>query len=432
MHFVIVGNGVAGISAAFTIRAREPKARITVVSGESDYFFSRTALMYAFMDRMNLADLEPHERKVYDTQKIQRVRGWVADLDASARRLRLDTGAEISYDRLLLATGSVPATAPWPGLDRCREGIVHFVNLQDLEQCERLTPSSTEAVVVGGGLIGVELVECLHFHGLHVTFLAKDKWYWPAALGPEEGTLIAEHIRKHGVDLRLEDEVAEVLSGDNGRVRAVRGSQGSEYPCQMLGISIGVRPAVAWLEKVKTPPALGRGIQVTPAFRTSLDDVWSAGDCAELLQPGDAPIVEQIWYSAKRQGELAGQAMLGDAIAYRPPLFYNSAKFFDIEYTTVGKVNRLPAQARSYGCRIPGREASVRIIEHEGAVIGFNMLGARWDHARFEDWVNERRTLDYVIDNLHLAQFDVEFGRTDLAYVRSQYAQGARPTEATA
>jgi NADPH-dependent 2,4-dienoyl-CoA reductase/sulfur reductase-like enzyme len=422
VHFVIVGNGIAGTSAAFAIRRREPKARITLIGGESDYFFSRTALMYAFMDRMNLRDLEPYERKVYDAQKIERVRGWVTDLDDGARRLRLYNGTEIAYDRLLLATGSVPASAPWPGLDRCVDGVVNFVSLQDLERCERLTPTTKQAVVVGGGLIGVELVECLSFHNLQVTFLAKDKWYWPAALGPDEGMLIADHIRRHGVDLRLGEEVSEVLADDLGRVRGVRVSQ-AQYPCQMLGISIGVRPAISWLEKVTTPPALGRGIRITADFRTSLTNVWSAGDCAELLQEDGSPIVEQIWYSAKRQGELAGDAMLGDPISYRPPLFYNSAKFFDIEYTTVGKVVRLPEQARSFSCRIPGRDVNVRIIEHEGAVIGFNMLGSRWNHALFEDWINERRTLEYVIDHLQLAQFDVEFGRTDLAYVRTQFAQ---------
>lgn len=191
----------------------------------------------------------------------------------------------------------------------------------------------------------------------------------------------------------------------------------------MLGISIGVRPAIGWLAKVTTPPAMGRGTQVTPDFRTSLANVWAAGDCAELLQTDDGPVVEQIWYSAKRQGELAGKAMLGDAVAYRPPLFYNSAKFFEIEYTTVGNVTRLPERTRSFHCHVPRREASVRVIEHEGAVIGFNMLGSRWDHARFEDWINERRPLDYVMENLHLAQFDVEFGRADLIYVRQQYLQ---------
>ncbi|MGH9356133.1 MAG: NAD(P)/FAD-dependent oxidoreductase, partial [Terriglobia bacterium] len=82
MRFVIIGNGVAGTTAAFALRQREPASEITMVSGESDYFFSRTALMYAYMDRMSLRDLEPFERKVFPKHKIGRVRDWVIDLDA--------------------------------------------------------------------------------------------------------------------------------------------------------------------------------------------------------------------------------------------------------------------------------------------------------------------------------------------------------------
>src|SRR5688500_5331616 len=113
MRYLIVGNGVAGITAAFTIRAREPGAEITVVSGESDYFYSRTALMYAFMDRMSLRDLEPHERKVYDRQAIRRIRDWVVDLDAGAHEVTLKSGAKIGYDRLLIAAGSAPRRPDW-------------------------------------------------------------------------------------------------------------------------------------------------------------------------------------------------------------------------------------------------------------------------------------------------------------------------------
>lgn len=83
MHYVIIGNGVAGITAAFTLRQRDPRARVTVISGESDYFISRTAMMYAYMDRMHVRDLEPFERKAYDKQRIERVRAWVRDFDAS-------------------------------------------------------------------------------------------------------------------------------------------------------------------------------------------------------------------------------------------------------------------------------------------------------------------------------------------------------------
>lgn len=423
LHYVIIGNGVAGITAAFTLRGRDRHARITVISGESDYFFSRTALMYAYMDRMDLRDMEPFERKVYDRQKIERIRGWVRDLDARRRLLRLDNGREVVYDKLLLAVGSAPNRVPWPGLETVREGVVHFVSLQDLAECERLTPSTRRAVVVGGGLIGVELVECLRHHGVEVDFLVREPWYWPVALAPEEGEIIANHLRRHGVRLHLEQEVQLVKADAGGRVCSVLTSGGQELACQMLGICIGVRPNADWLKAVATPPDIRRGIVVNRSFQTSLGDVFAAGDCAEFDGRDGQPVVEQIWYAARRQGELAARAMLGDTVDYQPPLFYNSAKFFEIEYTTVGNVVRLPEDARSFFHRLPGEAASIRLVESNGAVIGFNMLGARWDHTWFERWIHERRSMEEVMEQLHLAQFDVEFGRVGLDSARAAFCE---------
>lgn len=421
---------MAGITAAFTIRAREQAAEITVISGESDYFFSRTALMYAFLDRLTRRDLEPHERKVYDTQRITRVRDWVVDLDAQDHSLKLRGGARIPYDRLLLATGSLPNRPPWAGLEQARDGAVHFVTLQDLDNCERLTKMGEKAVVVGGGLIGIELVECLRHHGMDVTFLVREPWYWPAALGEPEGQMVTEHIRKHGVHISHKEVVERVNVDDSGRVTGIETQEGRRHDCSVLGIAIGVHPAIEWLSKVKTPPAARRGIVVDAAFRTSLPDIWAAGDCAEFQFENRAPLVEQIWYSAKRHGELAAKSMLGDAVTYSPPIFFNSSKFFDIEFTTVGAFG-LPG-SQDFHARVPGRDVSVRIAEAGGMVAGFNMLGSRWNHNCFERWIAERRSLEYCMDRLHQAQFDVEFGRQDLASIRDQFSRWTRGATAVA
>ena len=432
MRFLIIGNGVAGITAALTIRQREPKAEIIVISGESDYFFSRTALMYAYMDQMTLRDLEPYERSVWKKQKIQLMRDWVVDLNASAQIVRLESGQQIDYDRLLIATGSTGNRIPWKGLDRAREGVVNFVTLQDLAECERLTRPGGDAVVVGGGLIGVELVECLVHHRMNVTFLVREPWYWPMALGSEEGRMVSEHIRSHGVNLLHDELVAEIQVSQEGRVTGVVTKSGLQLDCEIFGVTAGVRPAIEWLRNVETPPELGRGVITSSSFATSLKNIWSAGDVAEIHRDGASPLIEQIWYSAKRQGELAGLAMLGDSIDYQPPLYYNSSKFFEIEFTTVGKVVDFPAPgnplasdapngARSFFSRPGDRERSVRVVEHDGAVIGFNMLGSRWNHTILERWIHERRSLDHVMEHLHEAQFDVEFGRADLTPVRAQY-----------
>lgn len=415
---VIIGNGVAGASAALAARERDPRSDITLVSDETDYFFSRTALMYVFMDRLSRKALEPYERGVWEAQRIGRVRDRVVDIQAGAAggTLKLRSGQSLAFDKLLLATGSVPRRLAAEGLAEVTDGVVNFVTMGDLDACERLTPSTRQAVVVGGGLIGIELVECLLHHGVKVTFLVREPWYWPIALGREEGRMIEAHMRHHGVDLRTEDELARVERDGAGRVSAVVTKKGERLPCQLLGVAIGVEPQIAWLREVSKPPALGRGVLVDAELRTSLPSVWSAGDCAEVRLDGaeGKGLVEQIWYSAKRQGELAGRNLTGAGERYRPPLFFNSAKFFDIEYTTVGQATRLGPSARSLFRRHQRRDISQRIVHQDGAVIGFNMLGSRWDHAVLSRWVEERRAPEWVMAHLGEAQFDVEFGRANL------------------
>ena len=421
MNFVIIGNGVAGVTAAFAIRERDPAASITLISGESDYFFSRTALMYAYMDRLSLRDLEPYERGVYDKRNIERIRDWVTDIDAGRRLLKLRSGGDVHYDKLLLATGSSPNQPQWDGLRDVKDGLVHFVSLQDLMACEVHTRREGRALVVGGGLIGIELVECLLYNGMHVTFLVREPWYWPAALDAEEGSMVTAHLKRHGVDVRLDKEVARIEADSAGRVTGLIAHDGERFECSLLGVAVGVHPAVDWLRNCTSQPDLARGIIVKPDFSTSLADVYAAGDCAEVIREGKQGLVEQIWYSARRQGELAARSMLGDAVEYRPPVFFNSSKFFEIEYTTVGDVTRAPAGARSFYFRVTGREASVRLVEADGRIVGFNMLGSRWEHTFFERWIEERRTLDEVVARLHEAQFDVEFGRLDLAPLRAEF-----------
>lgn len=418
MRYAIVGNGVAGVTAALGLRERDPQASIALISGEADYFFSRTALMYAFMDRLTRRDLEPYERGVFEAQRIERARGWVKDLDANARTLTLDSGRTLAWDRLLIATGSRPRRPQWQGLESVRSGQVHFVSMQDLEACEAAVRRGEKAVVVGGGLIGIELVECLNWAGMEVTFLIREPWYWPVALSDAESAMVIAHMRHHGVNVVTGETVATVETDGSGTVAAVVTEANRRYECILLGISIGVEPSVEWLQSVTTPPRLKRGIVVDAGFRTSLADVFAAGDCAEVELSGRAPLVEQLWYSAKRQGRLAAQSMLDDLIQYEPPIFFNSSRFFEIEYTAVGRFSKA---MREFYHRFEGREASLRLGEENGAVKAFNMLGSRWDHKVLEGWVREHRSLEDVMRRLHEAQFDVEFGRLDLRPARAAF-----------
>ncbi len=421
MKIVIIGNGVAGITCALAARQRDAGASITVVSGETDYFFSRTALMYAYMNTLQRRDLEPLERGVYAKQRIERVRDWVVDMHHSQRTLTLGSGQKLTYDKLVFAVGAVANMFPWAGAAEVKDGLVHFVSMQDLDTCERLTPSTREAVVVGGGLIGIELVECLLYHRKKVTFLVREPWYWPVALGQEESEMVGAHMRAHGVELALNEELSRIDVDPQGRVKSVHTSAGRDLPCQLLGVCAGVHPAVERLKKFTEGPRLGRGIVVDPTLQTDLDGVYACGDCAEIHTPGqERPLTELIWYSAKRQGALVARNLFGDEVTYQPPIFFNSSKFFEIEYTTVGQVMELPEGTPTIYRRLPGKNVSQRIVHDGTRVLGFNMLGSRWNHEVLERWVQERRSPDFCLKHLPEAQYDVEFGRAALSAMREE------------
>ncbi len=414
MKVVIVGNGVAGANCALAVRQRDSSADITMIGGETDYFFSRTALMYAYMDMMSRRDLEPFERHAWQRQRINCVRGWVTDHDASARTVTVDGAKTYDYDRLVYAVGASANMFGWEGIDDVKKGVVHFISMQDLDECESLTPSTRRAVVVGGGLIGIELVECLRFHGVEVTFLVREPWYWPMAIGEEEADFVTRHMRDHGVDIRLSEEMTKVEHDAEGRVSRVHTSAGDVIDCQMLGVCAGVRPNVARLKEFRDPPPIDRGIVVNEFLQTEDPNIFAIGDCAQIHTDEGDPYIESIWYSAKRHGILTARNLYGERAAYRRPIFFNSSKFFEVEYTTVGDVMLAPEGSQTIYLKHPKRDLSVRIVHHDGAVIGFNMLGSRWDHEILERWVQERRDPEWVLTKLRAAQYDVEFGRAPL------------------
>ncbi len=436
MKVVIIGNGLAGVTCALNVRKRQPTAEVTVIGKETDYFYSRTGLMYAFMNRLSRQDLEPFEREVYSKQRINLVRDQVVGIEPQARRVELRAQGYLSYDKLVLATGAIPAIYPWPGLEAEHQsntgqshresGVVHFVSMQDLDACEALTPTTKQAVVVGGGLIGIELAESLSFHGINVTFLVREQTFWPVALAAEESKIVFEEMRRHGIDVRLGEEISKVTKDSHGRVSNILTNRGSILSCQMLGICVGVKPDLRLLENKSHLPAVQRGILVDRSFRTSVPDIFACGDCAEVILHDPhlsadfvnpkRTLAELIWYSAKRQGEHAAKSLCGDALPYAPPLFFNSSKFFDIEYTTVGDAQACAKEnpALFLDRSGPKRAASLRIVyssENEERVLAFNVLGGRADHEVLSRWIEERKTLKYCIAHLKEAQFDVEFGR---------------------
>ncbi|PPK87404.1 pyridine nucleotide-disulfide oxidoreductase [Neolewinella xylanilytica] len=409
MHVAIIGNGIAGITCARWLRKLDDAVRITVISAESDYFFSRTALMYVYMGHQRWEDLMPYEPFFWPKNRIDLRRGYVEGVDFAAKTLQFREGEALPYDKLVLATGSTWNKFGWPGQDLDRVG--GLVSAQDLEYLEQITPEIQHAVVVGGGLIGIELAEMLHSRHIPVSLLVRDTSYWRNTLPREESEMVSRHIRSHGIDLRHETELQEIVDDGAGAAGEILTQDGERIRCQYVGLTAGVRPNVDFLRD--TGLDIDKGILVDEYLRTSVTDIYAIGDCAQLREPrAGRQAIEAVWYTGRMMGETLAYTLLDRPVAYDPGIWFNSAKFMDIEYQVYGEV---PAHGRAglatlYWEHEDGEKAvRINFEEDGGAVRGFNLMGIRYRQEVCERWIREEANIEDVLQNLGLANFDPEF-----------------------
>ncbi|MCB7482245.1 NAD(P)/FAD-dependent oxidoreductase [Christiangramia sediminis] len=407
-HIVIIGNGISGITAARHIRKCSDH-RITVISGESDYFFSRTALMYVYMGHMKWDHLKPYEDWFWEKNRIELKKAWVEKINFEKKELIFSLGEPLKYDKLVIATGSVYNKFGWEGQDL--KGVQGLVTKQDLIELEENTAHTKKAVIVGGGLIGVEMAEMLRTRKIEVTFLVREQAFWNNILPLPEAKMISKHIRSHGVDLRHNVEPDKILSDENGRVKAVTTKDGEEIECQLVGLCAGVKPNIDFLKDSNLET--DRGILVNEYLETNIPDVYSIGDCAQQRTAvGLRNPVEAVWYTGRIMGETLAQTLTGTRTAYQPGNWFNSAKFFDIEYQTYGWVWPVPkAKEQHFHWQHESGLKAITISYNSESreFLGINTFGIRMRQEIFDLWLNENRKIDHVLANLKLANFDPEF-----------------------
>ena len=406
MHVAIIGNGVTGVTCALRLREQQPDWRITLISGESKYHYSRPALMYVFMGHMRYEDTKPFEDSFWEAKNLNLVRAWVTRIDVENKSLELHGQPPMTYDKLLLATGSKSNKFGWPGQDL--DGVSGLWGLFDLKKMYDSVGRTTHAVIVGGGLIGIEMAEMLHSRGVHVSILIRESSYWNNILPPEESAMVARHIEELGFDLQRETELDSILADDQGRVRAVKTKDGREIACQFVGLTAGVSPNVDLLKGSEIP--VGRGILVDQGLRTSIPDVYAAGDCAEIeTSEEERNLIQQVWYTGKMQAEVVADNIAGGERSYDPGIWFNSAKFLDLEYHTYGLVHRQVEGEQNLYWEHPDGKRAVRIVYTDECVIGFNLMGIRWSHVTCEAWLRDKVSLQHVLDHIRDANFDPEF-----------------------
>ncbi|MFQ3181709.1 MAG: NADPH-dependent 2,4-dienoyl-CoA reductase/sulfur reductase-like enzyme, partial [Polaribacter sp.] len=413
-HIVIIGNGISGVTAARHIRKNSDK-KITIISAESKYFFSRTALMYVYMGHMKFKHTQPYEDWFWKKNSIQLKQGFVNNIDTDKKQLAFTNGETLSFDKLIIATGSKPNRFGWPGQDL--EGVLGMYHKQDLENLEKYAPNNiacNRAVIVGGGLIGIELAEMLRSRKIPVTFLVREASFWNGVLPAQESAMINNHIKEHHIDLRLNANLKEIKSDENGRVKSIIIEEtGEELACNIVGLTAGVTPNINFLKE--SGIALGKGVKVNRFLETNIKDIYAIGDCAEQHKAiGQRRNIEAVWYTGRMMGETLAQTICGNKIEYKPGNWFNSAKFLDIEYQTYGWVfsekEKLEHEAY-FQWQHPKDQKCITISfnKYTEQFLGINTFGIRMRHEIFDKWLTENQTVAHVLEYLADANFDPEF-----------------------
>ncbi len=365
---LIVGAGVAGLEAATAARVQDADARVLLVTGEEFPFYARIRLSEVVGGKIEPERLQLKPAAWYGEQRIDlRLGVRVEGFDAAAGTARLSDGEVVAYDGLLLATGARPFVPPFPGAGL--DGVVTLREMADALDLRRRAQAGGPAVVIGGGLLGLEVAAALRGTGLDVTVVEVAGSLLNRQLDKTGGDLLQGVLERRGLRFRLGASVTG-LAGDAGRVEAVELGGGERLPASLVVVSAGVRPQVALARDAGL--TVERGIRIDDTCRTSAPGVFAAGDCAEHRGQ-----LYGIWPASEAQGRAAGRAAAGGEARYEGTIRQATLKVSDVLAFSIGEA--VPVAASGDASReLVVREGDVYkkvVLDAEGRAIGAILMG---------------------------------------------------------
>ncbi len=384
-RYVIIGNSSAGRAAAFALQALDPDGSITILSEEQVDLYARPMLpdFLGGTDRRDLFGVGD----TYPARGLELVLGDAAvSLDPAARKVLCASGREVPYDALLLATGSAPIQVPWPGAD-C-EGIGYFRTFADADRLLQWAQSAHHAVVVGGGLLGLEFVRAFHLRGLPATQLIRGTVVGFPALDEAAGAILEKALREWGVEVALDEEVESFESSD-GRVCAVNTTRGRRIECDLVGVAVGARPRVELAQQAGL--TVDRGVVVNRRFQTSDPAIYAAGDVAQAWdQVWGEQRVNTSWRNAREQGEFAGVCMAGGEGEYPGAVAANFQLAAGLPFCALGISS--PPDPENYQIEATADEQALtcrKLVRVNGVLVGACLIGSLDEAADLEAEIRE-------------------------------------------
>lgn len=371
MKNVIIGSSAAGISAAETLRRADPTCEIVMISDEPNPLYSRPLISYLLAGELPEEKIYYRPPDFYERNKIEaRLGRRAVQVKPKADRVILDNGEELEYDNLLLANGASPVFPRIEGL--AKAGVFGFRTLKDAKEMLAMLPQVREAVVLGGGLVGLKAAVGLKARGVDVTVAVKSPHLLSQMVDAGASEIYRELLEEHGIRVATGLEPAEILGGS--RVEGVRMESGEELPAQLVVMGKGVR---ANLDPIKgTEVRSDYGVLIDEHCRTNVKNVYAAGDVAQSYDlVREEYWTNQIWPCAVEQGRIAALNMAGEEATYRGSIGMNSVQFFDLPVISAGLAG---LRERAFDEEIvhrPAPQVYKRLALRGERVVGFILVG---------------------------------------------------------
>ena len=276
-HYLIIGTGPAGLAAAEAIREHDLDGEITLIGDEPYGYYSRPGLAYYLTGELTEPGLYPFTKQDFRNLNLRILHAKVTEIIPQSHQVVLDNGKRLAYDRLLIATGAEAARIHIPGSEL--PGVVKLDNLADAQQILKVARKARSAVVIGGGITALEIVEGLRKRRVKVHYFLRGDRYWGNVLDETESRIVEHRLSEEGVKIHYHTELASIIE-KRGRVSGVITKNGEQIKCQMLAVAIGIRPRIQLGEMIGLQT--DRGILVNQHLESTIPDIFAAGDGPSL------------------------------------------------------------------------------------------------------------------------------------------------------
>jgi NAD(P)H-nitrite reductase large subunit len=321
MHHVIIGAGPAGVTAADTLRKLDPDCQITLIGDEPEPPYSRMAIPYYLVDQID--EHGTYLRKTPDhfgSRAVDRLQDQVTRVHTDKKSVSLSSGAELAYDKLLIATGSKPVVPPIPGIES--EGVHACWTLEDARNIIRLASPGARVVLIGAGFIGSIILEALARRGTDLSVVEVEDRMVPRMMNQVSGNLIRHWCENKGLQILTSTRVETIESGTGNRTLSVLLDRGRTLEAELVISATGVRPNIDFLDS--SGVEVDQGVLVNNQLQSSNADIYAAGDVARGLDFSTGGYsVQAIQPTAVEHGRLAAANMTGHTQSHRGSINMN-------------------------------------------------------------------------------------------------------------